>query len=43
MALSAAQRRINATTGVNRRYVNKRRAKIAFNTFRRRSNGGMGG
>lgn len=35
------QRRINRATGV--REANAQRRRDAFNTFRRKSNGGMGG
>lgn len=37
------QQRINKLTGVTRRNVNQRRTRNARNTFRRKSNGGMGG
>lgn len=43
MALSDIKKRVNSVTGVNRLKKNKRSTRIAYNTFRRRSNGGMGG
>ena len=41
--MSEVQRRINRTTGVTRRNVNSQRRRNAYNAFRRKSNGGMGG
>lgn len=47
MAITAMQRRINATTGVNRRSVNRKtqaqRRRATKNLYRRKSNGGNGG
>lgn len=43
MALSSVQKRINASTGVNRGKVTSQRRRSAKNTFRRKSSGGQGG
>lgn len=44
MAATAIQKAINKNTGVNRRNVNtNNRRQAVKNTFRRKSNGGMGG
>lgn len=47
MAITAMQRRINATTGVNRQSVNRKtqtqRRRATKNLYRRKSNGGNGG
>lgn len=43
MAQTEIQRRIAAATGMNKKYNRKQRKRAAYNTFRRKSNGGAGG